>query len=314
MTVAWDNLPVLSEQYLDFVKLQHALFGVYIWEMMNSLGFDWELLRTLTTASNSPKPQCKIKRLYCQSTSALCARLAYLACRYCALAAILTIIAGYNVTSSSEINCKVWIVCMLTVSFAALTSASALIAIRVIAIWNRSKIVIGLVTSALAIQLGSFIRRLTQANAVWSPINGSCLFLNTQANQANITATFATDSLLLFTMLFGLFKWRDARRRHGIWDLLWRQGLMWLALATIAEVPTVVFVWLNLNLMNVMFFTPELVILAIGATRMYRALWAHDTAAYDLSAISTLEIAPPSPVEVHLNGIRRKCILKYAPS
>ena len=100
------------------------------------------------------------------------------------------------------------------------------------------------------------------------------------------------------------------------------KGLIWLALATIAEVPTVVFLWLNLNrercvylipsmltcdrsseVMNLvssmiaflrsigshhvqMFFTPEMVILVIGATRMYRALSTHFTTAY--------EYAPPS--------------------
>ena len=65
-------------------------------------------------------------------------------------------------------------------------------------------------------------------------------------------------------MLVGLFRWREARS-SDVWKLLWNQvclsattgidmdveqllqGLIWVALATVAEVPTVVFVWLNLN-------------------------------------------------------------------
>ncbi|VDB92260.1 unnamed protein product [Peniophora sp. CBMAI 1063] len=264
MAINWNDPVLLAAQYFDFIKLQHALGGVYIWELVMSGWYDLQLLK---------------KRQ--RHASAIWAKWVYLACRYCALGAVVTIFAGFNVTF--EINCKVWIVFVFLWAFAAIQLASTLIAIRVIAIWHNSLIMMGLCTAVLATQLAFFLHELSKANATWVPAESTCVVLETQTSRANVTVTLLTDIFLLLVMLGGLFRWREARS-SDVWRLLWNQGLVWLALATVAEVPTVVFVWLNLNqVMNLIFFTPEMIILVIGATRMYRRLSIHFTTVFDPS-------------------------------
>jgi hypothetical protein len=75
-------------------------------------------------------------------------------------------------------------------------------------------------------------------------------------------------------MLVGLLK---LRRRDGgtfgLVRLLWKQGVIWLALATAAEIPPVVLIILDVNnQLNNIFETPTLITLTIAATRMHRSL------------------------------------------
>ena len=62
MAINWNDPVLLVQQYctllirlaygmrlttrvVDFIKLQHALGGVYIWELVVGIGYDWKLLR-----------------------------------------------------------------------------------------------------------------------------------------------------------------------------------------------------------------------------------------------------------------------------
>jgi hypothetical protein len=74
-------------------------------------------------------------------------------------------------------------------------------------------------------------------------------------------------------MLAGLLRLRLHGSMFGLGQILWKQGLIWLFLATIAEVPPVVFIGLNLNYsFNLMIQTPALIVMTIAATRMHRSL------------------------------------------
>jgi hypothetical protein len=97
--------------------------------------------------------------------------------------------------------------------------------------------------------------------------------LNTENGVKNVIATLVSDVALLLTMRIGLVRLRIHRNMFGLGQLLWNQGLVWLFLATIAEVPPAVFISLNLNSsLNLMFQTPGLVVMSIGATQMHRSL------------------------------------------
>jgi hypothetical protein len=79
---------------------------------------------------------------------------------------------------------------------------------------------------------------------------------------------------LLLIMFIGLL----VLRRHGggtigLSRLLWKQGVVWLALAVATEIPPLVLIVLNLNNQyNILFETPCLVTMIIAATRMHRSL------------------------------------------
>jgi len=84
----------------------------------------------------------------------------------------------------------------------------------------------------------------------------------------------AADIALLLVMLVGLFRMRRySSDTVGLVEHLWRQGVIWLLLATAAEVPPVVFMLLNLNgPFNIMFQQTSWIMMAIAGTRMYRSL------------------------------------------
>jgi hypothetical protein len=97
--------------------------------------------------------------------------------------------------------------------------------------------------------------------------------MNTESSNQNAIATLVSDVVLLLTMLVGLLRLNRNGVMGGFGQLLWKQGLVWLFLATVAEVPPVVFLVLNLNgPLNLMFQTPALIGMTIAATRMYRSL------------------------------------------
>ena len=81
---------------------------------------------------------------------------------------------------------------------------------------------------------------------------------NTESSKANIISVLVSDVVLLFTMLVGLLRLRQHGTIFGLGQLLWNQvggatsrllsslisfpckGLIWLFLATVAEVPPAV--------------------------------------------------------------------------
>ncbi|KZV75846.1 hypothetical protein PENSPDRAFT_748259 [Peniophora sp. CONT] len=260
----WNDPTVLVEQYFDFVKLQHALFGLYMWELLGGLWFDLRLLRRRELQGSS-----------------LLAKWVYLACRYVPFVAFIIFNVGFDVTS--EIDCKVWLIFTYILASSAIVLASTLIAIRSIAIWNQSRYLMGASAVVLAAETAFFIHEIVVADAVWVPAEFTCIAVETQRNRL-LTAISVTDIFLLLSMFTGLLRLRKVLSHSSLWQLVWNQGLVWLLIATLAEVPTVVFLWLNLNqVMNLMFFAPELIILVIGSTRMYRALSVHYTRTVDPS-------------------------------
>ena len=70
---------------------------------------------------------------------------------------------------------------------------------------------------------------------------GACIVLNIQSAKLNILITLVADILLLLIMLIGLLRLRC--HEHGAFStgrLLWKQGLIWLFIATVSEVPPAV--------------------------------------------------------------------------
>ena len=88
---------------------------------------------------------------------------------------------------------------------------------------------------------------LVQAKAYWEHYPaGACNLLNSRSNLVNTITAFVLDSFFVALMLVGLFRRRNANR-NGIWGLLVNHELLWFILATIAEVPPLIFLSLNLN-------------------------------------------------------------------
>ncbi|KAH9985889.1 hypothetical protein BJV74DRAFT_846109 [Russula compacta] len=86
--------------------------------------------------------------------------------------------------------------------------------------------------------------------------------------------TLSTSVVLLFVALLGLFRLRrHGGGRFGLVLLLWKQGLIWFALAIAAELPVGVSIILDLGYArDIMLQPPAAIVMSIAATRMHRAL------------------------------------------
>ncbi|KAI0315773.1 hypothetical protein OF83DRAFT_1173513 [Amylostereum chailletii] len=241
MTVKWKSPATIAAQDRSLVLIEHILAGIYLWEFLAHVDYDWRLIR-------------KQKKL---STPAV-----YLACRLSGLLGLFAIISGFD--PASEINCQVWIVFAYGIPDLAMYLSSVLIAIRVggeIAIWRMNRYVIAIVVPVMIGYFGAFVHSVVSERSTWVRSSASCLITKSEENTPSAVMALCVDILLFSIMLAGLLRWGEGR------------GLAWIFLATIAEVPPVVFVSLRLNTpMNIIFFTPEMTILLIGSTRMYRSL------------------------------------------
>jgi len=226
--------------------------GLYIWEFVITLDYEWDVIR-------GRQPYRWTIWIYS-------------ATRLATLMAMVMIQIANNVTT--PIDCQVMSTFHVLFPNIVLALSTLLIAIRTIAIWNMNKSIVTLVIGIWVANVAFLIFGVARVRTEWVAALSSCSLPNAEKNKAGIIAVLATDLILFFIMLSGLLRLR--RQSGGVLDLgrlLWRQGVIWLLFATVAELTPVVFVCLNLNdALNLVVMAPSATIESIAATRMYRAL------------------------------------------
>ncbi|KAN0141799.1 hypothetical protein V8E53_000261 [Lactarius tabidus] len=242
---------IIGDDFLAVVKFWHVVDGIFIWEFVVNLDYELSVIR-------GHRPYLWTTWIYSLT-------------RVCTLIAVILNIIGLD--SSSPINCQLWVIFLATFSYLAFAAASLLIVIRIIAIWERNRIAVVIAICAWSTNVAFFIHSITVLHSTWVPAQSVCGVLNSESSNKNVVGTFITDVVLLLTMLVGLLRLRRRNIMFGFGQLLWKQGLIWLLLATVAELPPAVFIILNLNdPLNLMFQAPALIWMTIAATRMYRSL------------------------------------------
>ncbi|OCH89496.1 hypothetical protein OBBRIDRAFT_888347 [Obba rivulosa] len=246
--VDWQDPNVIAADGTTLIRLTHAVAGLYTWEWVTTLDFEWSVFTG--------------KRPWKWPT------FLYLSSRYCVLVAIISQLIIFNVTH--EINCTALERAIEGFAFVAMDSASALIALRAFAFWRRNYYVLTVIIAAFMANVGIQIHDMVVATSSWDSSANSCILQNTSRMRLQLIATFATDVVLLVTMLSGLI----LRRTYcGLYQLLLSQGLLWAVIATLSYIPPVLLSSLNLNgIMNLMTPTVAYVTLVICATRMHRDL------------------------------------------
>ncbi|KAH9969866.1 hypothetical protein BC827DRAFT_42482 [Russula dissimulans] len=205
-------------------NINHIVAGVYIWEFVLTVDYEYRVMTG--------------KRKF-TSTFPL-----YLGCRWFALLSILV-----QLHFPPGLDCQTFVVGVFAFAYLSFLFASALILLRVYALWERSRIIIAYDS------------------------NTSCIIENSLHNRTSVFSTFITDLVLLVLMLVGVLRWKDARRTSGIWLLLYTQGIAWVMVFALAEVPPLIFIALNLSdALNLLPLVPGLAAVSIGASRMYRGL------------------------------------------
>ncbi|KAH9061923.1 hypothetical protein EDB87DRAFT_386559 [Lactarius vividus] len=243
---------VILQDSLSVVKLWHTIDGLFIWEFFITLEYELSVLR---------------KRRPYQWPIWI-----YSLTRMCTLIAVILNMLGFD--ASSPINCHLWIIFELIFAYLAFAAASLLVVLRIYAIWDGNKIAVSIAMSAWLTNVAFLIHGITQLRSIWVPLPGVCAVLNIETSKKTVIATLVTDVILCLTMLVGLLRLRQpGTTMVGLWNFLWRQGFIWVFLATVVQVVPTVFISLNLNdPFDIMFQTPSLIVMSIAATRMYRSL------------------------------------------
>ncbi|KAI0317306.1 hypothetical protein OF83DRAFT_1172084 [Amylostereum chailletii] len=178
--VNWHDPAVVAADFEAFTKLQHVVGGIFIWEFVITLDYDWSYI----TGERSWKWTM------------------WASCRLSILAAVILVFVGFD--SKSELNCEAWIKFMFIFPYLGILFASALIAVRATAIWDRNIYILLLTVSGLLVQLGVLIRSVAVADARWDPNSNTCSTEDTTHSLPVMSATLAVDAVLLLCMFTGI--------------------------------------------------------------------------------------------------------------
>ncbi|KAF8490686.1 hypothetical protein F5888DRAFT_1099229 [Russula emetica] len=249
------NFSDFAVQEKDFEALQNfwrITNGIYIWEYVTTLDFELDIIRG--------------RRSYGWTIWI------YSLARAALLIGIILNLVDFNVTT--PMNCQALITLQLVVANVSLVSASLLVIFRIIAIWDKNKYAVAIAVITWVINVSIIIRGVARLRATWDPTAQACVILNNEEIKPTFIISLITNTILLVTMLVGLFRLLiSSSSAFGLGRLLWKQGVIWLLIATVAGVPPTVFIFLNLNAQfNLMFQLPAVIINTIAATRIHRSL------------------------------------------
>ncbi|VDB95647.1 unnamed protein product [Peniophora sp. CBMAI 1063] len=251
--VNFQSPSVIAADGIALESTQNVFCGLYLWEWITSLEYEIAYYRR--------------KRPWRWTMSL------YILCRVSILAAVINLFVGGAAATNGAISCTAWVKCMFLFSYLGVCMASLLIALRACAIWDRHWALVVFTAVSFLAQLALQIRSLVLATGARDSHSGMCTLADGATSGLPIlAAVLAVDLTLLSLILIGLIR-RQESRAFGLGRMLWKQGIVWIVVASLAEVPTVVFLSLDLNMpLDVLFLTPEMIILATAATRLYRSL------------------------------------------
>ncbi|KAH9967687.1 hypothetical protein BJV74DRAFT_799492 [Russula compacta] len=231
------DFSVLTQDGSVVVKLWHALSGLYIWELLTTLDYELSVIW-------GRKPYRWTIWIY----------------SFTRAVTLVTVTLGILFMDiKTPLNCQLWVSLILD---------QALIEAVSIAIWDKHEVVMVTAISIWGINVGFLVLSAARFRDTWVSEQLACEPLNTSNSKVNLIFMVATDIALLFIMLIGLLR---LRRRGGgrmsLTHLLWKQRVIWLLVAILAEVPSAVLVILNLN-------DPFNVVLSL-VTKTIAATWIH---------------------------------------
>ncbi|KIJ62163.1 hypothetical protein HYDPIDRAFT_136711 [Hydnomerulius pinastri MD-312] len=252
----WQSPAEVETDSLIFIKLMHALMGLYVWEFVISLDFDWAILTG--------------KKAFRWPLSF------YFAGRYLLLFAMIGILIALD--TPSEVNCQALYAFNQLAGDAAVGLASINLSLRTIAIWSQNKWIIGVV---VLIVLGhwSLILQGVLLTATWIPGVGCAII---KSNTTVLAATFIYSMCFDFVVLcLSAYRLAWTPRRTGtngtqskLVRMIFADGLVYFFIAFLANLIATIFMIMNLNaIMSIIFNVPAAIASTIVASRVVRRLY-----------------------------------------
>ncbi|KAI9455969.1 hypothetical protein HD554DRAFT_2030669 [Boletus coccyginus] len=255
----WQSLSELSKDLAVFDKLMHALLGLYGWEIILTLDFDWAVI--------SGKKKFRWPLIF------------YFAGRYLLLFAMIGILISLD--SPKEVDCQALYVFNQLAGNSALGLASINLALRTqvfYSIWSQNRWIVGIM-AVLILGHWSFILQGVLLKVIWVQSVGCTIV---KSNTTILAATFIYSMSLDFVVLC-LTTYKLAWTRHisgtsGLHSKLLRMvftdGLVYFILAFLANLLATIFMIMGLNaVMSVIFNVPAAIVSTIMASHIVRRLY-----------------------------------------
>ncbi|EJD54335.1 hypothetical protein AURDEDRAFT_51258 [Auricularia subglabra TFB-10046 SS5] len=221
--VNWSDPAEIARDADAFNKMIFALFGLYFWEICTTFLFDWNIILG--------RRPFKWPLIF------------YFLTRYSLFWALLGLCVRRRCTHITRSSCR----CLGQLSGnTAIAGASTCLMIRTIAIWERKLLVtIPLVALSLG-QWGLLYHGIVTVRASWLPEVGACVVTGTKPLFLNLLY-FYTMSLDLIVLILTVLGLMIVNARSSIGALLFRDGIVYFAVAFSANMVPAVLNVLNLN-------------------------------------------------------------------
>ncbi|KAF8498240.1 hypothetical protein F5888DRAFT_233691 [Russula emetica] len=242
----------IDRDFTALLNLHHVFIGLFLWELLTTLDYEWDVIR-------GRRPYRRTIWIYTLA-------------RVATLMSLVDEMIGFD--DSARIDCQAYVTLDLALPGVAFGASSLLIVLRIVAIWNREKIITSIAVGVWVTDVAFLINGSVRVRESWSDELNTCVLLNPESIKPNIMGSLIADVVLLLIMLIGLLRLPfGAGDALGLERVLWKQGLIWLLIAIVFEIPPTVFIFLDLNEpMSYIFQVPNLIAMTIASTRMYRSL------------------------------------------
>ncbi|KAG8829906.1 hypothetical protein FRC18_008887 [Serendipita sp. 400] len=250
--VNWSDPAVVQKCAVIFSNLGHVCAGAYVFDICVAfIDYDWAIITR--------------KRPWKHTM------LLYFLCKYTMFFAIIGMLIALNTTT--PINCQALYTFNQFFGSAAIGTASTLLMLRTIAIWNKNlAVTIPLVLIALG-HWSILMYSVTSVRSVYVAEAKTCVVLSTGNQHKNLTLnlvylyTMFVDLVVLVISTIGLLL---TPGRSSLWKLLFKDGIVFFITAFVCNALAASVLLLDLNpVMNLMFSIPAACLTAGAAARSY---------------------------------------------
>lgn len=250
--VNWTDPLVIAKCATIFSNLAHVCAGAYTLDICVAfVDYDWAIISR--------------KRPW-RHTMIL-----YFLCKYTMLFSIIGMLIALNTTT--KVDCQALYTYNQFFGSAAIGTASTLLMLRTVAIWNKNWFVtIPLVLVGIG-HWSILMYSVTAVRAVFLPEAKTCVVVSTGNGHHNLTLnllylyTMFVDLVVLIVSITGLLL---TPGRSSLWKLLFKDGIVFFLVAFICNALAASVLLLDLNpAMNLMFSIPAACLTAGAAARSY---------------------------------------------
>ncbi|KAH8107670.1 hypothetical protein BXZ70DRAFT_1013556 [Cristinia sonorae] len=226
MAIVWDSPRALEVTGFVYKQLIVFLLGFYIWEFLNTLWFEWDLITRKIAF-----------RWYYVS---------YLIGRYSMLV-VLCLLFIIDRNKGMPIDCELVHPLLTTIGLIASTCATTNLMIRTVIIWDYKKLIAAPLTAmALGQLIFSVYGGVTYAKAFWDEELKTCRFNYSHYSHLAIAFIYTVTYDLTILILTCLRIMRS-NTRSRLWSALRDQGLLYFVFTAIVNIIAAVFIMLHLN-------------------------------------------------------------------